>query len=66
MYNTDFEEQLKKGRKNLFGPDCQQCLNTREASEKLFRESHPSRPPYTQIFPCYEDENGEYVPFPKK
>jgi len=62
MYNIDFLPQLEEFRKHLWGAGC---VDVQVAAEKASRRGYVP-PADVEILPCYEDTNGEWVPYPVK
>lgn len=60
MYNTDFTPQIEKFRRHLWGAGC---VDTRAAAKRASQSGYVS-PASVEKLPCYEDANGEWVPYP--
>jgi len=60
MYNIDFLPQLEGFRGDLWGASC---VDARTAAELASGRGYVP-PADIRILPCYEDVNGEWVPYP--
>jgi hypothetical protein len=74
VYNTDFLPQMEKFRRHLFGSmphspalpyeDVHSLAHERPRGHGPDDASRYVLPPGVKILPCYEDINGEWVPYP--
>jgi len=60
MYNPDFYSQLQAFRDDLWGPECVDTMATSDQTHRMY-----SFPPKIQIYPCKQNDAGEWVPVPE-
>jgi hypothetical protein len=60
MYGMNFHEQLEEFERDLWGPGV---VDVREAARQASQGRYVP-PPGVKILQCYEDVNGEWVPYP--